>query len=167
MKINLNITAELAAASKALAPAAKRLRTALAEAQAYPEKLPQGAAADLRYSLGQLTAQLNQLTVAFDGVIADTIKVLDEHFIKSLQVGEASGVQGAVGRIQITESPVPIPEDWDLIYKHVLKTKDFSLLGKQLNRDTIRDLWKDKKRVPGIGKFNAKKVSVTKLRGAK
>lgn len=159
----LDMTPEIAAASKALAPAVKRLNKILEKFSA--ERTPIGAVADTLYDLKQLTKVLNTLTAPFEDLILPSVKATEEFIVGKLAVGEASGTQGSKARVQVTESLVPIVKDWPKFYAHIKKTGEFELLNRAPNRAAIVERWDARKQVPGIDKFNAKKVSVTKLSG--
>lgn len=161
--LNLDITAEVAEATKAIAPALKRLTKTLTNLQ--PKELPVGALSDLLYDMRQMGKLLNTIQVPFTDIIDPTIKLVEEHFIQTLEASEASGVQGQKSRVQVTTSVIPTVEDWTLFYDHIRKTKSFELLNRAVNRAAVTERWDAKKQVPGIGKFTAKKVSCTKLSG--
>lgn len=160
----LDLSGELEAAAKALAPALVKLKRHLKRFEDL-SVLPVGAVADQLKQLRDLAKLMGDITSPASELIGPANKNIEEYFINTLSVGESSGVQGLVARVQITESAVPTPENWDEIYRHVGKTKDYAILGRALNREHIRELWDDKKQVPGVGVFHAKKVSVTRLRG--
>lgn len=159
----LDISPEIAAASKALSPAVKRLNKILEKLAV--DKLPIGAVADALYDMKQLTKILNALTAPFDDFLLPSVKTTEEFFIQKLAVGESSGVQGMKSRVQITESVVPIVKDWPTFYKHIKKTGEFELLNRAPNKTAIQERWDAKKQVPGIDKYHAKKTSCTKLAG--
>jgi hypothetical protein len=164
---NLDITPELSAASKALAPAVKRLTKLLATID--HESMPYGALADSLYDMKQLTKMLNTLTAPFDDLLLPSAKAAEEHFVQKLAVGEASGVQGMKSRVQVTEAVIPVVEvstdGWAKVYAHIKKTGHFDLLNKALNKTAVQERWDQHKQVPGVSKFRHKKVSVTKLSG--
>ena len=93
------------------------------------------------------------------------VKLIEEHFINQLPVGESSGVQGYAARVQITSSPIPQvrAEDWEKFFKYVAKTGQWELLTHNLSREAVRERWDAKKQVKFVTTFNAKKVSCTKL----
>ena len=159
----LDITPEITAATKALAPAVKRLNKVLEKLA--PAGLPIGAVADALYEMKQLSKMLNVLTAPFDDLLLPSVKSTEEFFIQKLAVGESSGVQGKKSRVQITEAVIPVVDDWPKFYAHIKKKGEFELLNRAPNRAAIQERWDAKKNVPGIGKFHAKKVSVTKLGG--
>lgn len=160
-QLKLDISTEVAAAQKALSPAVKRLTKVLGTLNL--AKLPVGVVADALYDLKQLSKVIGVLTAPFDDLVLPSVKTAEEHFVATLAVGESSGVQGAKSRIQINENTIPVINDWPAFYKHIAKTKEFELLNKAPNRLAIQERWDVKKNVPGVGKFIAKKVSVTKL----
>jgi hypothetical protein len=159
----VDIVAEVGAASKALQPAVKRLTKALAKLD--PAGLPVGALADLLYDLRAVSKLPKSLSAPFDDLLDPVIKAVEEHFVRTLAVGESSGVQGKKSRVQVSENVVPVVEDWTKFYAFVAKTKSFELMNRALNRASVTERWDDKKQVPGVGKFHAKKVSCTKLSG--
>jgi hypothetical protein len=154
---------EIAAAQKALSPAVRRLSKILEKLAV--DKMPFGAAADCLYDIRQLGKQLGAITAPFDDLLLPSAKATEEHFIQKLAVGESSGTQGFKARVQVTESIVPTVENWGKFYTHIKKTGEFELLNRAPNRLAITERWDAKKRVPGVGKFHQKKVSVTKLNG--
>jgi hypothetical protein len=88
---------------------------------------------------------------------------LDEYFIETLPKSEASGIAGSVARVQIKTSIVPVVEDWEKFYAHVKRTGNFELLQRRLSTSAVEERWENKKQIPGVGTFQAKKVSVTKI----
>ena len=159
----LDIIPEVAAAQKALAPAVKRLTKILQKLSV--DKLPFGTVADMLYDLKQLSKILGALTAPFDDLLLPSVKITEEHFVQKLAVGESSGVQGLKSRVQVTESVIPVVEDWTKFYAHIKKTNEFELLNRAPNKAAITERWDSKRQVPGIGKFHSKRVSCTKLGG--
>ncbi len=159
----LDVLPEVTAATKTLAPALKRLTKSLAALD--PKDIPIGALADTLYELRQLGKLLGSITAPFDDILAPVIKQTEEFFINQLAVGEASGTQGKKARVQITESIIPTIEDWPKFYAHIKKTGQFELLNRAPNKLSIQERWADRKSIPGVNKFHAKKVSCTKLSG--
>jgi hypothetical protein len=117
-----------------------------------------GAAADKLYELRAerlaLQAQVEEMA-AQESAIKDFV-------IKTLPKSQASGVAGRVARVQLEKRPIPQAKDWAAIYKHIIKTKDFSFLQRRLNEGTVKEHWEAGEAVPGVTKFTAVVVSVTK-----
>ena len=163
-QINVDLTKELAAAVKALQPAVTRLTRAL---KADFTKLPSGAAADLLYDMRQTRQQLNSLTAPLDDLLAPAVKALEEHFVNTLKADESSGVQGKYSRVQVTPNDIPTvnPEGWPKLYAYIKRTGAFELLNRAVNREAVKERWRNKKQVPGVTIYHDKKVSCTKLSG--
>jgi hypothetical protein len=158
-----DITAEIKAATKALAPAVDKLRQLISSSA--PEDLPVGQLADLLYDLRQIAKLPKSLNDPFEDLLDPFTKSVEDHFIRTLAVGESSGVQGLRSRVQITEKIVPTVDDWSVLYKYIKRTGSFELLNRAVNAAAVSERWKLKKKVPGVGTFHAKKVSCTKLSG--
>ncbi len=159
----VDISKEIKAAQKALKPAVSRLTTALKKLD--PKKIAVGALADLLYELRSTASSLNVITVSVTDVVVPAVKLIEEHFINQLPVGESSGVQGYAARVQITSSPIPQvrAEDWEKFFKYVAKTGQWELLTHNLSREAVRERWDAKKQVKFVTTFNKKNVSCTKL----
>ena len=166
MPVNVDVTKELIAAQKALAPAVKRLTKALGALN--PKKIPIGSVVDLLYAIKTVKSALSALSKPLrEDVLEPAEKLLEEYFINNLAIGESSGVQGRAARVQISSSPQPVikPEDWEKFFAYVAQTKQWELLQRKVNRDAVRERWDLKKQVKFVGVFNAKTVSCTKLTG--
>lgn len=160
----VNITKEAAKAEKVLAPALERLKETL---PADFSKAKPGALVDLLYALRDAKQVLGAVTAPLEEAIHEATRALEEHFITTLAVGAASGLQGMEARVQITDSAIPQVADWDKFYEHIRKTRSFELLNRKVNLEAVRERWALKKQVPGVTVFYAKKVSCTKLNGRK
>lgn len=160
----ISIDVELKAAQESLAKAAKRLRKLNIETLL---KLKPGALADTLYELRAMSTAACSVGTVVSELTGPLVKQIEDHFIETLKVGEASGLQGMAARVQVSESPVPVVDDWEKFYAHISKTKSFDLLNRAVNRNAVRERWDAKKKVPGVSVFHAKKVSCTKLKGGK
>jgi hypothetical protein len=115
------------------------------------------ACADLLYSVREerLAAQK----------VADALKeketLLQEHLINNLPKSQAGGIIGKLASVVLDSKVVPKVEDWDALYKYVLKTKSFSFLQRRLSETAIQEIWDNGKEVPGVSQF---KVVVLRLR---
>ena len=157
----IDINKEVRAAQKALAKAQQRLSRELPRID--PKKCAVGALSDFLYELRATGQALNSIATPFAELLAPCAKAIEDHFVATLPVGESSGVQGYLARVQITDTPIPVVADWDKFYAHIRKAKAFELLNKAVNRKAVQERWDNKKQVPGVTAFHAKKVSCTKL----
>lgn len=92
---------------------------------------------------------------------------LKEHLINNLPKSSATGAAGKVARAQIETEDMPVAENWDETYKYIKRTGQFDLLNRAINRRAVRERWNAGKEVPGVGHFQAVKVSITKVGGVK
>ena len=132
-----------------------------AQAKALKFKIPakEGDLVDLLYELKQ-TRREEQKKV--DAIEAQE-KLLEALLIETLPTSNLEGLLGTKAKVQIISRIVPTAKDWEAITAYMVKNKDFALVQRRLNEKHITDLWDAKKTVPGVEKYNAKKVSVTKL----
>jgi hypothetical protein len=117
-----------------------------------------GAAADKLY---KLRAKRLALQAQVEAMAAQE-NAIKEYVIKTLPKYQASGVAGRVARVQLDKRDIPQAKSWPDIYKFILKHKDFSLLQRRLNEGTVKEHWEAGEAVPGVTKFTAIVVSVTK-----
>jgi hypothetical protein len=89
-------------------------------------------------------------------------KQLQAWFVETLPASQ-TGVAGRLARVQIETKAVPQVEDWGLFYAHVKRTGSFELLQRRLSETAVKERWDDKKIVPGVTIFHAKKVSCTRI----
>lgn len=57
----------------------------------------------------------------------------------------------------------PAVDDWDLLYAHILETKEWDLLQRRLGTAAVKERWDQAEEVPGVGSFPVEKLSLTKL----
>ena len=118
-----------------------------------------GAKADLLYNTTKARLLLQKQVEEYDKLESQ----IENYFIEKLPVSNATGLAGKVARVQVKPREIPTAEDWPSIHKYILKNKSFDLLQRRLNESAIKERWENKIRIPGVGKFIAKKVSCTKL----
>ena len=118
-----------------------------------------GACADKLYALGESRKALMVQVAALE----EQEKALKNHLIETLPKSDAQGVMGKRAKVSIVTKRVPTASDWDQFYRHVLKTKDFSLMQRRLSEPAIREHWEAGEKIPGVEPFNVVKCSITKL----
>lgn len=104
----------------------------------------------------KLSAQANALKAKID--------VAKEKLLAKVKKQDLEGAKGKLGQAVISETDVPVVENFTLFMKHVVKTKEFDLVRKQVNNDAARERWADRKKIPGVGSF--RKVTLS-IRGVK
>jgi len=94
-------------------------------------------------------------------------KDLEAQCFEILKENNLQGAKGKTGQISITEKVVATPEEesggWDAIYKYIHKNKAYHLLNKALKQESVKELWEEGKKIPGIGKFHKRSLSVRKV----
>lgn len=89
-------------------------------------------------------------------------KVLKEHLILNLSKENAEGIVGKLAKVGITRKVVATVKDWDAVYKYISKTKRWELMQRRMNDKACKELWEDKKTIPGVEPFNVLGISLTK-----
>jgi hypothetical protein len=92
-----------------------------------------------------------------------TEKALKEHIINTLPKSKTTGVAGRLARVRVGTDTVPTVKDWKALHAHILKTKDWELLGRTIGRAAIEERWEHGKKVPGVEPFPVVKVYCNKL----
>jgi hypothetical protein len=130
------------------------------EAKLSAMKMPRslGACADLLADLREERLALQKRAEA----IKARERAVEEHVIRTLPKDD-TGAAGRHHRVRVVTKEVPTVEDWDELYAYVRRTKSFHLLARRLNEAGVRELWEDRKRVPGVGVFTAVTVSLVKV----
>ncbi len=125
-------------------------------------RLPKSAAAcaDLLYKTREQRLQLQRQLDRMEGLET----ALKEYFIDSLPKSKATGIAGRVARVQILPHPIPVVDDWTKFYAYVRRNNAFELLQRRLSESAVKERLDDKKTVPGVGIFQAKKVSCTLIK---
>lgn len=90
---------------------------------------------------------------------------LHEHMIRTLKASDDTGAAGKRYRAQVYTKVLPIVEsaDWPVLWAFIRKNNRFDLLHKRINDKAIQDMWEDGETVPGVSRFRAKKLSITKI----
>lgn len=120
-------------------------------------------------TLGGCADQLFKLKLK-KGVIQQQIDAIEEeereiqeHLIRELPNNGSTGVVGLLAKVNVLRKVVPQVRDWDLLYKHVLKSKDFSLLQRRVSEASWKEQTENGKAIPGVESFVAMKISLTKV----
>lgn len=126
-----------------------------------PLKIPKqvGAAVDLYYRVRECRRAADKLAAE----IKKQETQLANHLIDTIPKSEASGVQGRIARAVINKVSVPQVKDWDALWKYIHKSKAHDLLQRRLSAPAVEAREEDGEKVPGIGKFDVIKVSLTKV----
>ena len=117
-----------------------------------------GSCADKLYNITQERKRLNREAKK----IEEIEKALKKHLIDNLPKSHAEGVSGKFGKVHLVTDDIPSVTDWGKFYKHILKTKDFSLMQKRLAAPAIKEHWDEGEVIQGVGTYTVVKISLTK-----
>jgi hypothetical protein len=92
---------------------------------------------------------------------------LSNWFIENLPKSDATGIAGAVARVQIETKPVPQvdgEDGWARLHRYIVENEAWELLQRRLGETAAKELLDAGEGAKaGLTVFNAKKVSCTKL----
>jgi len=138
-----------------------------------PEKM--GDVADVLAQLKDVLSAKNKEVDNLERIRARLYNVLFE----KLPLSGATGISGALAVASIVTDEVPTVQNelggWEALYDYGYKTKTLHLmlnraLSKKYVLETMaqmKDAKKGAKKIPGVGLFIAKKISLTKPKGKK
>jgi len=118
-----------------------------------------GLCADLYHDARELRLAMQKVV---DDVKARESEIR-EHIINNLSKSDDTGAAGKRYRAQIVTKEKPSLKDWDAFTGFVVETGRFDLLQKRLSDKVVADLWEEGEQVPGVEKFKAVDVSITKI----
>ena len=126
------------------------------------DKLPKtklGALADRLHEVREARLALQAVT---DAVKREVQRIID-HIIETLDADSEGGVIGKKYKAVVVREEKAVVEDWDALYKHIRENDAFDLLNRALNAAAVKARYAESLSVPGVGTFQAKKISLTKV----
>jgi hypothetical protein len=118
-----------------------------------------GLCADLYHDVRELRLAMQK---EVDEVAARE-KEIKDYIIDNLSKSDDTGAAGKRYRAQIVTKVTPAAADWEKIHQFILENDRFDLLQKRLSDKAVQDMWENGEEVPGVERFNAISVSITKL----
>lgn len=127
------------------------------------KKLPKsmGACADLLHDTRSARLEADKYAAALKSE-EERIKA---HIIDNLDKN-STGAAGKHHRVQVIIKPKHRvdPEHWDSFYAYVAKNKAWDMLQKRISEDAVAERVNNSRaKIPGVEKFNAVTVSLTKV----
>lgn len=131
-----------------------------------PARLPEkvGSLLDLRWNL---KLQKEALEAALRDVNKDIGLLEDAIYLRFNKEGALEGARGKLCQASISRSIIPIAEDWQTIFQFIKKGRGlerFSLLQKRLGVTAVREFQDEGIKIPGVGSFEKKSLSLTKVK---
>ena len=113
-----------------------------------------------------LYAEVRELRLAMQKMV-DEVKAREgevrEHIINSLSKSDDTGAAGKRYRAQVVTKLKPALKDWGAFMGYVILERRTDLLQKRMNDRAVLDMLEEGETVPGVEKFNAVDVSITKI----
>lgn len=116
-----------------------------------------GQAADALHDIRELRLAMQK---EVDAVKARELEI-ENWIIEQCQVD--TGGAGLRYRAQVKVETKPRVSDWPLLTNYIYSSGRFDLLQKRLADTAVKEMWDASMAVPGVEKFLAKKVSITKI----
>ncbi|MCK9513688.1 MAG: hypothetical protein M0R28_21025 [Pigmentiphaga sp.] len=118
-----------------------------------------GLCADLYSEVRELRLAMQKHTDA----VKERETEIREYIINNLSKSDDTGAAGKRYRAQIVRKVVPSVTDWTKLWDYVKKTGRFDLLQKRVSDTAVKDSWETGNEIPGVDRFHAVEVSITKL----
>jgi hypothetical protein len=113
-----------------------------------------------------LYAEVRELRLAMQKVV-DDVKAREsevrEHIIANLSKSDDTGAAGKRYRAQVVTKLKPALKDWTKFTDYVRMNGRFDLLQKRMNERAVLGMLEEGTSVPGVERFNAVDVSITKI----
>jgi hypothetical protein len=113
-----------------------------------------------------LYSEVRELRLAMQKIVDDVKgreSEIKEHIINNLSKSSDTGAAGKRYRAQIVTKEVPTLKDWEALTKFIAANNRFDLLHKRVADTAVKDMWEAGVAVPGVEKFRATDVSITKI----
>lgn len=126
-------------------------------------KLPKtaGGVADMMFKARQERYRLQKLVKEQKAIETACANKLFE----DLPAREETGVKGKLAGATIVEDIGVYVSDWDKFWRYVQKRQKDGLafFQRRANVETVKAIWAEKKKVPGVEPMKIKKISLTKI----
>lgn len=126
-------------------------------APAIPQSM--GRVADLYHDVRELRLAMSKEVEEVEAFE----KQVKQHLIDNLSKSDDTGAAGLRYRAQIVTKVEPTVSDWGSFHTYVATTGNFDLLQKRVASKAVKDRWEAGDEIPGVERFNAIDVSVTKI----
>ena len=117
-------------------------------------------------TIGELADKLYEIRARRVVAEAEVTKIQDEYVKVELQIYDLADAQktsvgkGKTGSFSIGKAVVPQVKDWDKFLKFIYRHKYGHLLERRPSVTACRELWDTKGAVPGVEKFEKRKINL-------
>lgn len=143
--------------------AAKKEGVAMAGTFGARKTLPKTKLGKLVDELHDLRDQRLAINKVVEAMKAEEQRLTD-HIIETVDADTEGGAIGKRFKAIIVRDFKPVIEDYEQFTAHIQKTGEFDLLNRALNAAAFKARAEEGVAVPGIGSFQYKKLSITKVK---
>jgi len=111
--------------------------------------------AAIKDQMDELNRELKSLRETQDNIDVLLLKKMDAEGLSRTANDKAS--------VSINEDMVPEVIDWDLLYDHIIATRDLSLLHRRVSSTTYKELQKLGEAVPGLQPRTVRRINFRSL----
>lgn len=109
--------------------------------------------------------QLREKRLA-EETVAEAMKaeeeVLKKTIISKMREEGITSQGGIYGTVKMGHLVEPVAENWEQVWSYVRENNAFHLLHKRLTNTAVKELWDAGQTVPGVGKQDVYKLTVSK-----
>ncbi len=117
-----------------------------------------GAAVDLLF---KVRSERKRIQAQAEAMKAQE-ELIEEKIFGMFKKQDLDGARGKAAQASVSTSDVPVLEHWELFEPYVIKNKALHLFQRRLSVEACRELWQDKKGIPGVGVFTKVRLHLTK-----
>lgn len=91
------------------------------------------------------------------------LEALETEIFGLLDGQDTRKAEGKKASVSISEATVGNVDDWDALWPYIIKNKYFHLVQKRLSDPGLRELWAQKKVIPGVQPFTKRTLNIRSL----
>jgi len=89
-----------------------------------------------------------------------SVEELKQNMIELMQDVGTNSYSAKLGTMSLTEQEIPIVEDWDALYKQMLKEKSFDMLQRRVSVTAWRDRLEEGDTVAGVSSMTKRTLRI-------
>lgn len=88
---------------------------------------------------------------------------LSKAIIAKMKAGDITAQGAQNGLVKLNHNVEPVATDWPALYAFIKANDAWELLHKRVTATAIKERWDDGEEIPGVGRADVYKLSVSKL----
>jgi hypothetical protein len=97
-------------------------------------------------------------------LVKEQEELLKDAIISKMREGNMNAIGADNGLVKMSKLVEPVATDWPQVWAHIRSTNHFDLLHKRLANVAIKERWEAGEDIPGVGRAEVYKLSVSKSR---